>query len=425
MDVNQKQLTDTQVELDIKLNAADILPYLERTARNLSLARPIPGFRPGKASFDVARKYFGVDLIFKESLDDIINGSLNQTLAEKKIRVFAEGDFRIQDQSPDSIRYTVSFTVLPAVTLGDWQSRQIAKPDIVVTDAEVADALKDLTRMLAKEQAVARPAQTNDKTILDFEVSVEGKVIDGGVGNNYPIVIGEKKMIPGFEEQVIGHRAGEEFAFKLNFPKNYAVNLGGKEANFKVKLHSVQERILPVLTDELAKNLGEKNVASLTARVTGNIKNEKTARDQERLEIEAIKAVVDSATIGAIPDKAVDMESDRFLKEFEHDLTHQGLTMEGYLKTAGKTVEDIKKEFRPKVLERVKASLVISQIIDENNLEVSDKELEAEVNDQRKYFARKNPQAVKELDTPDYRKYLYNQLINRKAIKFIAEKLVK
>jgi trigger factor len=425
MEVNQKNLNDTQVELEVKLDGKDIQPYLERTARDLSAARPIPGFRPGKASYEVARRHFGAELIFKESVDAIINGSLNRAIDEKKIRVFEEGEFKILENTPESIHFTISFTVLPQIQLNDWTGKKLERPEVKVTDDEIKEALLDLAKMLAKEQMVDRVAKESDKVVVDFEVFVDSKVIEGGIGKSHPVIIGEKKMIPGFEDQLVGKKANDEFSFTLKFPDNYAAGLSGKEGTFKIKVHSVMERVIPEITDETAKNMGEESRESLVKRLSENILNEKQMREQDRLEVEAIKMVVDSATIGTIPEKAVDMEADRFLKEFEHDLIHQGLSMEIYLKNAGKTLEDLKKEFRPKVVDRVRAALVISQIVDENNLTVEPDELEAEVNDQKEYFARKNPQAVKEVETTEYRRYLYNRLINRKAIRFVAEKLVK
>jgi trigger factor len=425
MEVKKKSLSDTQVELDINLNPADMQPYFEHVARHLSAARPIPGFRPGKATFEVAKKHFGMDLIFKESLDEIINGSLNKAVAQENVRAFEEGDFKLLTQTPENIHYTISFTILPQVTLGDWQAKKITRKEVTVSDEEVNEALNDLTKMLAKENVVERAAAMGDKTVLDFEVSVDGKVIDGGVGKSYPITLGEKKMIPGFEEAVVGHVANDEFEFKLNFPKDYSAGLGGKEATFKIKVHSVMERVSPELNDELAKSLGETDKAALVARLTENIKNEKMDREQERLEIEAVKTVVDSIKLGTIPPKAITQEIQKLTQEFEHTLAHQGQTMENYLKMTNKQKSDIEKEFEPKAMERVKTSLVVSQIIDENNLEVTKEELEAEIKDQQEYFATRNPQAVSEVDKPEYRRYLYNRLINRKAIRFITEKLTQ
>lgn len=425
MEVNLKQLNDTQVELEISLNGTDMQPYLEHTARHLSEHRPIPGFRPGKATLEVAKKHFGADVIFREGLDEIINGSLTRAVSDKKLRVFEEGEFKLLEQTPENVKYTISFSILPTVKLGDWTSKSLSRSVMTVSNEEVKEALADLSKMLAKEQVVERPAAMSDKVVLDFEVSVDGKVIDGGVGKSYPITLGDKKMIPGFEEQVVGHKAGDEFEFKTNFPKTYAANLGGKEGTFKIKVHSVMERALPEITDELAKTLGETDKASLVARLSENIKGDKAAKEQERLEIEAVKTVVDTSEIGSIPDKAVDNETAKLVEEFAHDLSHQGLNFEGYLKTAGKTADDIKNEFRPKALERVKTSLIMSQIIDENNLDVTEEELNEEVRGQREYLSRSNPQAASEVEKPEYRRYLYNRLLNRKAISFVADKLIK
>jgi len=230
-------------------------------------------------------------------------------------------------------------------------------------------------------------------------------------------------MIPGFEEQITGHQANDEFSFKLNFPKEYAAHLAGKEAEFKIKIHSVMERVTPAIDDELAKRVGETDKNSLLARLKENLKNDKEDQELQKMEIEAVKTVAESATIGTIPEKALEAELNKLLSEFEHDLAHQGLSMEAYLNSTGKKADDIKKELEPRALERTKTSLVLSQLIHENNLEVTEQEVDRELAAQKQHY-KNNPQAIKDIESPQYKQHLANRMLNRKAIEFIASKLI-
>lgn len=424
MEIIKKQINDTQVELNISLSAEDIKPHLTHTANHLSRHTTIPGFRPGKAPYEIVKKHIGEPVIFKEAMDDIVNVSLNEAIRKENLRVMDESDFKTQAMTPESINYSITLTLLPQVTLGNWQELKLEKKGVTVTDEEAEQAAADFAKLLVEDKTMNREAKMDDKAIIDFEVIVDGKIIEGGVGKSFAIVIGEKKMIPGFEEQIIGHKAQDEFNFKLKFPEDYAPNLSGKEAEFKIKVHSVMERIVPAIDDTLAKRVGETDKTTLINRLKENLQHEKEDKELQRLEVEAIKKIVDISTIGPIPAKALDIELDRVLGEFEHDLSHQGISIETYLTNAKKKLEDIRVDLKPKAEERLRTSLILSQLIDEHNIEVTEQEVETELNQQKEYY-RSKPEALKDITDPNYRRHLHNRILNRKAVQFILDKLLK
>lgn len=424
MNIQKKDLEKSQVELAVELNVDDILPYLKHTATHLSQHKNIPGFRPGKAPYEVIRKNMGDELIFKEALDEIVNGTLQAAILQEKVRAFGDPELNFTKTEPNQIIYTAKFNILPEVKINDWQKEKIKAAEVTVTKEEVDAAVKQLTQMLIKEAAVDRPAQNGDKVFVDFDVLVNGVPIEGGSSKNFGVIIGEGKMIPGFEEQLIGTKAGETKDFKLNFPTEYKPELAGKEAEFKITVNSVLERIEPTIDDELAKKLGVESKKELYSKMEENIKLEKKEREDQRIQIEAVKKVVDLSDIGEIPEQLVESETEKIIHEFEHDLSHQGMQIDHYLKGIGKALEDVKKEFRPKALDRIKTSLVLDELIEQEKLSVDIKDVEKEIELQKQHY-KDQPQALEDIGRAGYKNYLYNRMLNKKAIDFIASKIIE
>jgi trigger factor len=425
MQTTRKKLTGSSTELKISVDAQDIKPHLAEAAKHISQHLNIPGFRPGKAPYDMVKRQVGEEKIFQEALDDIVNSALIKAMQEEKIYPYGDPDLKLDKITPlEGIDFTVTMDIYPEVKLGAWPSEKIKKQKAAVSQEEVDAALKDLVKMLVKEEIVDRPAAKGDRGYVDFDVIVNGVPIEGGSAKDYGVVIGEGKMIPGFEDQMIGMKAGETKDFKLNFPKDYNPDLAGKEAEFKVAMKQVAERVEPPVDEELSKRVGVTDLAELKAKLTENIQKEKNDKERQKAEIEAVKKVVSAATVSEIPPKMVHDEVHRLIHEFEHDLAHQGINMQTYLGNVGKKMEDIEKEFEPKAAERLKTSLVVDQLAEEEKIEVS----EAEVNqewDKQKQFYSNQPQNLAEINKPEYGRHLKNRMLKIKAVELINSKLVE
>ena len=424
METTKKELSDIKFELTFKLDSTDLIPYLNQAATHLSKHTNIPGFRPGKAPLGIVEKHLGKDTVFGEALDYAVNGSINNYFKENQTDVLEDSDFKLLENTPGNLRFQITITTWPQVTLGQWPSKKISRKKLEVTEEEVEKAAKELTKMLTSELVVEREIKKEDKAIIDFDVIVDGSVIEGGTGREFGVEIGEGTMIPGFEDNLIGHKAGDEFEFKLNFPQNYAAHLAGKEALFKIKVTQVLQRMAPVVDDALAKRIGEESAASLKSKLKENLLAEKERDEEQRLEIESIKTITQAAKIGTIAPKIIDSELEKMIGEFEHDLSHQGISLEQHLKLTNKTLDDIKKDLKPKAEERIRTSLVIRQLADENEIFVDEKELEQELQMHLQHHA-KNPEALKDIQDPGYARYLASRLLNRKVIQFLKEKLVE
>lgn len=425
MKITRKNLPKAQVELKIELDQEDIKPGLTESARHIAKHLNVPGFRPGKAPYDIVKREVGEEKIFQDGLDDMINSGLIKAMQQENIYPYGEPQLKLDKISPlQEIHYTVTMDVYPDVKLGEWPTDKVKKNTAAVKPEEVDAAINDLAKMLVREEVVNRPAAKDDSAIIDFDVLLNGVPIEGGSAKEFNIVIGEGKMIPGFEEAIIGMSAGENKDFKLTFPKDYKEDLAGKEADFKIAVKQVLSRAVPVIDDELAKRLGVSGKDELRAKMEENIRNEKSSKDSQRAEIDAVKKVVDAATIGELPPKMIHDETHRLIHEFEHDLAHQKIELQTYLANVGKNKDDLEKEFEPKAIERLKTSLVVDEYAEQEKLTVDEKQVDKEWEQQKQYYANQ-PDVLAEVSRPAYRQHLRNRLLKIKAVDLIASKLVE
>lgn len=425
MKITRKNLPKTQVELKIEIDAEDIKPGMVDSARHISQHLNIPGFRPGKAPYDMVKREVGEEKIFQDGLDDMINSGLIKAMQQENIYPYGEPQLKLDKITPlQEIHYTVNMDIYPEVKLGAFPTDKVKKNVVEVKQEEIDFAVNDLARMLVREEVVERPAAKGDAAIIDFDVLVNGVPIEGGSAKDFNIVIGEGKMIPGFEDQIVGMSAGQTKDFKLTFPKDYKADLADKEADFKIAVKQVLSRAVPEIDDELAKRLGVADKKELHQKMEDNIRTEKSQKDRQRAEIDAVKKVVDAATIGELPPKMIHDEVHRLLHEFEHDLAHQKIDIQTYLGSVGKNKDDLEKEFEPKAVERLKTSLVIDEYAEQEKLTVDEKQVDKEWEQQKQYYTNQ-PDVLAEVSHPAYRQHLRNRMLKIKAVDLITSKLVE
>ncbi|MBT4516313.1 MAG: trigger factor [Candidatus Komeilibacteria bacterium] len=426
MNITKKDLEKNQVELSIEVSLEEMKPHLEKAAEKMSKKTKLPGFRPGKAPYELVKNKFGEMAIYQEALDMIISDSFYKAITREKIASVGQPEIKVEKIAPGNpLSYTATVALLPKVTLGEWQTLSIKKKSIKASQEDMAKTLEQLQNMQVKESSVERAAKKGDKVEVNFEVLIEKVVIEGGKNPKYPMVIGEGRMIPGFEDKIIGMKKDDKQEFELSFPKEYfQKNLAGKRATFKVKLLSVAERELPKLDDEFAKLMGMKTIDELKTQLSNNIKQDKESKEKQRVEGEAIQAIVKQAKIEDVPEKLIDSEVHKMSHELEHSISQQGMDMAGYLKSIKKTQEDLKKDFRPQAEERIKAALVMRQISEEEKIKIDDKQIDEEIKKQTEMH-KDNKDAIKNISHPGYRQHLANMMANQKIIELIAQKIVK
>ena len=286
--------------------------------------------------------------------------------------------------------------------------------------------LENLRNMHTKEVIKLGQLAKGDKAVVSFEVFVDNVAIEGGSSPEHPLVIGEEQFIPGFEEQIIGLSKNEKKEFELRFPENYhQKNLANKLAKFKVEIKETFKRDLPELNDEFAKTLGEyKSLAEIKKGIEENLKGEASQKETQRQELAMLEELVKITTFEDIPDSLVEAEAHRMVHELEHSIEGQGLKFDDYLSHLKKTEEDLKKEMLPEAKKRIQTALITRQIAKDNNLTVTDEEVDKEIQEAEKMY-QGNTEVLENLKSPAYKNYLQNSLLNRKVIDFLKKEIIK
>ena len=425
MKITKKDLEKKEIELTIEVSLEEIKPHLQKAAKKISTKSKIPGFRPGKAPYDLVKSNVGEMAIWQEAMDSIISDTFFKAVTREKLETVGQPDIKVEKLAPGNpIVYKATVALLPKVTLGEWQKVSVKKKEVKVEEEEINKTIDQLKETNVKEVAVDRKAKKADKLELDFEVLREKVIIEGGKNPKYPIVIGEGKMIPGFEDKLIGLKKGDKKEFELKFPDKYfQKNLAGKLATFKIEVINVYERELPTLDDSFAKTTGFDTLDKLKDQIKKNILQDKEGKEKQRVEGEAIQKMVDNSTIEDIPNTLIKNEVHKMIHELEHSITGQGMDMAGYLKSINKTHDDLHKDFEPQAMQRIQAALMLRQFAQEEKITTTDEDIDREIKKQEEMY-KDNPQAMQNIQNPGYRQHLLNLLTNQKVIQFISEKII-
>lgn len=428
MKAEVKKLAKSQVEIIVEVSVEEIKPYLVKAASKISQAMKIEGFRPGKAPYEIIKQRVGEMGILQSAIDDIISATYYEVLKEQKIITIGQPQIDLVKIVPDNpFIYKATAAILPPVKVGDWKKIKIKREPIKIGEEQVNKILDDIRKMRSKEKLTERPAQIGDKLEIDFEIFLDGVPIERGQHQKYPIIIGENKFIPGFEDQLVGLKAGEVKEFKLKFPEKYfEKKLANKEAEFKVKGQAVYEVELPQLNDELAKSVSAdkfQTLDELKKNILENLKVEETAKQEQRLEIEMLDKLVAISDFEAIPDLLIENEAHKMIHELEHSVASQGFDFHDYLKSLNKNEADLKEEFKPQAEKRVKVSVLSREIYLTKKFEMREDELAKEIEETLKNYPA-NPEIRKQLEAETYKDYLKNVLGNKKVIDFLKQEII-
>ncbi len=423
-----KTLDKSQIEIKIELTAEEIQPQLEKAAMKLSEETKIEGFRPGKAPYDIVRSKLGDGAILEQAIDNIVLDAYYAVLKDKEILTIGQPKIDIEKAAVgNEFKFKAVVAVLPKVTLGDYKSIKLARKSIEVKNEQVEQVIADIQKMRATETAVEREAKEGDKLEIDFKVYLDKVPIEHGDQKKYPIVIGEKKFIPGFEDQLVGMKKGETKEFDLKFPEEYfQKKLAGKLCRFKVTCNEIFEVKLPEMNDEFAKNISQeqfKTLGEMKESIKKNIEQEEKNKQEQRLEIEMLDKIVEMSQFEPLPDILLEAEVKKMVSELEASISQQGFKYEDYLKSIRKTPEELATEMKPQAEKRVKTAIVCREIFQSEKMTVTDDEVEKEISQMLKAYPN-NPEVKKQLQAETYREYLKHMLGNRKVIEFLKKTII-
>lgn len=427
MNVQVKELDNSQIELTIEVPYDTLTPQLEKASKRISGRVSIPGFRKGQVPFSVLKTKFSEGGILEEATNDIVVDAFMKAVTEKKLETLGQPKIEVKTAAPGNpFVFTATVAVLPEMKLPALDEISVKKEVAELKDEEVAKTLEDLRKMRAKEKNVKREAKQGDKVVVDFDVKRGNVAIEGGSAKKQPVMIGESRFIPGFEEQLVGAKSGDEKTFELTFPKEYhEKSLAGKPATFEVKVHDIFEIELPELNEEFAKSLGDyKSMDDVKEQVKGNMQKEKDQKAQDQTDMKIVEALVEKTDFGTLPEMLFEGEVEKMFNELKYQVMNNGGKIEDYLSHLKKTEDELKKDLRPDAEKRVKTGLVIRQIGKQENIEATDEETQNELEKTLKTYAQQ-PGAEQQFNSPQYKEHLKMTLTNRKIFEFLRSKTVQ
>ncbi len=427
MSYTVKNLPKSVVELSFTVAPEEIGLQLAHAAEQLTKERPLSGFRPGKAPYEVIVARYGEMAIYEAALPEIVRKAYVQAVTETKLRTFGEPQISVGKLAPGNpITFTAEVVCIPKVTVfPDAAKTSITIKTPKVDAAEVEKSIDELSRMQTREVKVDRAAAGNDKLMVDLRLNQDGVAVEGGTALNHGVYLGEDYYIPGFREQVTGLKAGDNKKFKLPFPADYhQKNLADKEVEFDVTVKEVYELTPPARDDVFAKSLGQESMEKLRELIAQNMKAEAEDKEKQRQEIELLTNLVKEATFEEIPDLLVNNEVDRMVAELANGIKDRGMEFVDYLASIKKSVNDVKLEMTPKAVERIKVAILLRDIGERDGVEVSDADVLEETT-RRINAASSDPAMQKALREDEHQDYIRSTLLNRKIIASLLEKAKK
>ncbi len=422
LDSNKKKITFVVTQEEAK-------PYLEEAAERISKQKEIPGFRPGKAGYDVVKQQVGEMALLEEALETIIRKSYIEAILANDIDTVGSPKVDVSKLAPENdIEFTAEVTLMPAVKeLADYTKLEVKVKKVEIADKDIDLALRDLQRMQTKEvRATAEEGATDsDKLVVAMDMKKEGVPVEGGQSPNHVVFMNEDYYIPGFKDEVRGMKEGEKKTFTLPFPEDHAQKmLAGNDVEFEVELKELFHLESPELDDAFSKTLGMKDLAELKERIKENLLNEKDQEELARQEREMLELIATKSQFDDVPDALVNEEINKMIMELQRAVEAQGGEFEKYLEAMKKTLADLKLEFTPQALTRIKVALAMRAVAKKEDIQVEEKELDEELDRLAEQY-KENKEAKDQIFSAEYRDYMEQIMRNRKVIDFLRETIVK
>lgn len=417
----EKTEKNNELKLTFTIEAAKFDEGMKKVYAKTAKYFNVPGFRKGKAPMNIIERQYGSEIFYEDTFNEIVPEVYDEELKANNIEAVSRPDIDVtQIGKGQDLIFTAVVQIKPEVKLGKYKGIQLKKIEYNVTDEDIDHEIGHMAEKNSRLVTIEdRAVEEKDIAVIDFEGFVDNVAFEGGKAENHELEIGSKTFIPGFEEQIIGMKAGEERDINVKFPEEYfSKDLAGKDAVFKVKLHEIKRKELPEIDDEFAKDVSEfDTIKELKASIKEKLEEENKSRAKYETEDEAIKTVCDSVEI-EIPSGMIETEIDNMLKDVEARLSYQGLKLDQYLHMMNKTEEDFRKEYEEQAQKSVKSRLVLEAIVKDAEIEVSDEELNEKIKEMATNYGKKEEELMQ---NENLKEYLSNNMKIEKAIKFVVD----
>ena len=409
-------LANKNAKLTVKMTAEEWNEALQKAYEKTKGKYRVQGFRNGKAPRKVIEKEYGDTVFFDEALNESFYHYYGEIIEKEKLEVVGNPRCNVEKIESSGVTLTIETALYPEVKLGAYTGLEIEKEEIKVSAAEVNVAIKDMQEKAARMVKVDRVAKNGDTVVIDFVGKKDGVAFDGGTGKGYELKLGSGTFIPGFEDQLVGAKAGEDKNVNVTFPAEYpAEDLAGKPCVFEVKVHEVREKVLPELDDKFAQNVSEfDTLEEYKKSVKEQLAKQKEQKVNAEAEEKLLQKITDNAEV-EIPEVMVEEQADEFIHQFAHRLEHQGLNLDDYLKYMNTTYEDLRKSRMEDARKTAKTRVVLDAILKKENITLEKEEVEKEL----EKHAQLNGVSVEE-----FKKSVHDHVITDIANNIVINKLL-
>ena len=382
MSLQVEKMEKNMAKLTIEVAAEDLEKAMQNAYQKAKGRISIPGFRKGKAPRKMIEQMYGKGVFLEDAVNALIPEHYSKALAECELEIVSQPTIDITQAEPGkAFIFTAEVAVKPEVTLGDYKGVEVPKTEITVTDEDVEAELKKEQEKNSRTISVEdRAAQLNDIVTIDFEGSVDGVPFDGGQATEYPLTLGSNTFIPGFEEQLVGAKVGDDVDVTVTFPEEYqAKELAGKEAIFKCAVKKIEAKELPELDDDFAKDVSEfDTLAEYKEHIKTNLVERKENEAKRAKEDAAVDKAIENAQMD-IPEAMLMTQCRQMLDDFSRRMQSQGLSMDQYFQFTGMTADKMMEDMKPQALKRIQTRLVLEAVAKAEDIQVSDEEFDAEL----------------------------------------------
>ena len=409
-----EKLEKSRVALTIEVGAEEFEAAVNKAYLKMRGKMNIPGFRPGKAPRKMIESMYGAEVFYEEAVNAILPDAYESAVDEQKLEVVGYPQVEIENVGKEGATFKCTVAVYPEVELGQYKGLEAVKAEVKVMAADVNARLKEMADRNSRLVVVERAVKKGDTANIDFD---QGVAFEVGKGEAFDLEIGSGSFVPGFEDQLIGMKAGEEKDIDITFPENYTPELAGKPVVFLVKVNEVKVKELPAIDDEFAKDVSEfDTLKELKADIKKKMTDERTAAAQRAFE-DVLMTKVAEGIKADIPDEMIEMQAHQMLEGFKQQLASQGIPFDQYTKMTGMNEEQIIMDAKEPATNQVRMDLAIRAIIKAENLEVSDEEVENEMKSVAEKYGMDLDTVKKYLRAEDVKE----QVMREKVIKVVAD----